>query len=477
MDKIDKRSKKESREPLLCYGSAILITLICIMFSPQDVSKLGGWTFIPLLYLLIYALTFKRVIEGLFLSTIIAYTLMYKGNFFNPLIDGLYTELGNASLHFLILLTALFNVFISLIQKAGVLDAFVVFILKRCKTEKSIKVTTWLLAWPIFVDDYLSIMTLGSVLTPVYDKKRVPREELAFIVHSLAGTIRIIFPITSWAAVLGGVFESGGLTVNGSGLSAFFVTIPFNFYAWVAIIGALLFALGIMPKIGKMKNCVPAELEENEVDTTILNTRANLFDFFIPLAVVVIATFYFDYNVVTALFVMLPLTFTYYLIRGFIKPADVEGALIDGFIETMPMIIMFTVAYMFSTALSSIGFINLVIEAGQHFLSPSLLPVFIFVLFCFTETPMSLAWAFIIVAFPVVIPLAQSIGANPYLTASAMLSAIVFGSHICFVADYTILTASSTKVDQYQHAITNLPYPIIYAIITAGLYLIAGFVF
>ncbi len=476
--------KKTSTEAIACYGSLILVTLVCMFVAPTDLANMGMWVFVPVVYLLLYALMFKRVIEGMFLSVIITYALAYKTGMFFPFIDGVYTELGSGDLHFVMMLTALFNVFMALIEKAGVLDSFVTFALNRCKTQKSVRIMTWLMAWPLFVDEYMTILTLGPALTPVYDKKQIPREELAMIVHSLTGQIRIIFPVTSWAALLAGVFESGGLTVNGSGYAAFLKTIPFNFYAWVSIIGALLFALGILPKLGKMKDCVPYQEEEEVVEESgnveegaFPRKKSNMFDFFAPIVLVVAATFYFEYDIIAALFVMLPVAFAFYLLRGLIVPADIEESLIKGFTDSMPLFVLFAGTYMLSSALDAVGFTNVVIEMGQQFLKPELLPVILFLLFSVTEFPMSLCWGILIIAFPVAIPLAFSIGANPYLTASAILSAVVFGSHGCFVADYTVMTAGVVKIKTYQHAITSLPYVLIFGGITAVLYLIAGFVF
>ena len=47
----------------------------------------------------------------------------------------------------------------------------------------------------IVFDDYLTLEILGNVMTPLYDEKKVPREEGAFIAQTAGEPIRVLFPI------------------------------------------------------------------------------------------------------------------------------------------------------------------------------------------------------------------------------------------------------------------------------------------
>ena len=94
-----------------------------------------------------------------------------------------------------------------------------------------------------------------------------------------------------------------------------------------------------------------------------------------------------------------------------------------------------------------------------------------------TELITGTNWGMYVIALPIVIPLAQKMGVNVALAVSAVISAGVFGSHICFYSDATILTSAATGCDNFAHAKTQIPYGILAAGITMLLYLIAGFVF
>ena len=81
-----------------------------------------------------------------------------------------------------------------------------------------------------------------------------------------------------------------------------------------------------------------------------------------------------------------------------------------------------------------------------------------------------------IIALPIVIPLAQNLDADVTLAVSAVLSAGVFGSHVCFYSDATVITSAATGCNNFDHATTQAPFGLMAAAISAVLFLIAGFI-
>ena len=69
-----------------------------------------------------------------------------------------------------------------------------------------------------------------------------------------------------------------------------------------------------------------------------------------------------------------------------------------------------------------------------------------------------LSWGMYAIAIPIVIPLAVAVGANPVVAVGAVCSAGVWGSHICFYSDATILSSAASGCDNYRHAVTQMPY-------------------
>ena len=456
------------------YGVALVIIVACIFFAPENLNPAFGWLIIGFLFY--YALVSHRILETLLFGMAIGVALMYGTDFMTGLSDTIFATMEGEDYIWLILLTGLLNIFVKLLSRAGSLKSFSKIVRKRAKNAKQLRIWTWLLQFPFFFDDYLHLTVGGSIMAPIYDEMGVPREEGAYINHTVAEPLRVLFPITSWAAFMIGVFESGGL----DGMQGFISSIPYNYYAWICIIGALLFAIGIIPKIGPMKKSEPENykpLEETEEEEKSDKKRGTLADFFIPIVVMMVLAGLYEWDIVAALFISLPLTFAMYMIRGIIDTKDVEECLVDGMKDFMSLYILLMGAYAIGSILETMGYIDYLVSIAQSTINPKLLPLILFVLFSISEAAMSLCWSLMIVAFPVIIPLAIGIGANVPLTCAAVISATCFGVSFCYICDYTEITSNSWGLPSARHASTCVPYSIIYGIISAVLFLISGFVF
>ena len=107
---------------------------------------------------------------------------------------------------------------------------------------------------------------------------------------------------------------------------------------------------------------------------------------------------------------------------------------------------------------------------------PQLMPLLIFIILGATEFITGTNWGLYIIALPIVIPLSQAVGANTLLSISAVLSAGVFGSHICFYSDATIISSSACGCDNFEHGLSQMPYGFLGAVIAMIMFTIAGFV-
>lgn len=75
------------------------------------------------------------------------------------------------------------------------------------------------------------------------------------------------------------------------------------------------------------------------------------------------------------------------------------------------------------------------------------------------------SWGIFAVTIPIVMPLAQSVGADIPLVIGALLSASSFGSQACFYSDSTVLAAQGSGCNLVSHAVTQLPYALIAAVL------------
>ena len=141
-----------------------------------------------------------------------------------------------------------------------------------------------------------------------------------------------------------------------------------------------------------------------------------------------------------------------------------------------PIFMGMILAFLFAEVNEQIHFTYFVITSATKVITPALLPLIVFIALAITEFITGTNWGMYIIALPIVIPLAQNLGADVTLAVSAVLSAGVFGSHICFYSDATVITSSATGCNNFDHAFTQAPYGLLAAAISAIFFLIAGFV-
>ena len=85
------------------------------------------------------------------------------------------------------------------------------------------------------------------------------------------------------------------------------------------------------------------------------------------------------------------------------------------------------------------------------------------------------SWGVFVVSLPIVIPMAITFNVSMPLMVGALLSASAFGSHSCFYSDSTVLSAQGSGCTPMQHALTQLPYALIGAVLAFISLLVLGY--
>ena len=147
----------------------------------------------------------------------------------------------------------------------------------------------------------------------------------------------------------------------------------------------------------------------------------------------------------------------------------------EGVKDMVFVLLLMLFSLTFADGIEAVGCMNYMIDLGVAYAIPETFPFVVFIIFGITEFVMGLVWSLYIVAFPIVIPIAVSIGADPILTIAAVCSAGVWGSNTCFYVDCTILSAQSVGITPFRHGITQLPYALIAVSLAALCFLVSGF--
>lgn len=477
------------RKILLGLGLVFTIIFCLISLLPDDIESYGALSLLPALFLLVYIFKTKRILEALALSSMIGFIIVHRENFFAEFSNSFINVLLTEDIAWLIIVCGLMGSLVALIEKAGGAYAFGEWVSKKSKTKKSTLLWTWLLGILIFIDDYLNSLTVGSCMAPVTDKHKVSREYLAYIVDSTAAPICVLIPISTWAIFVAKLLETYGWAPQGQGVLYFIKTIPYNFYGWFGAIMVPLVILGIVPLIGPMKKAeeraqktgvlAPPGSEKIDMKSGVSvenHDNPRIMNFFLPILFLIAATIYFDLDMLMGVIFTVGFTFVFFLAQNIISAEDFANVCVDGIKNMILPLVLICLAFLFADANEQIGFTEYIISSVSRFMTPQLMPVIIFIVMGIAEFITGTSWGMYVIALPIIIPLSQSIGANTTLCVSAILSAGVWGAHICFYSDATILSSAASGCNNYDHAITQAPFGFITAGLSAICFLIAGFI-
>lgn len=197
---------------------------------------------IPIIITLSLSLYTRNVITGLF-SGVFVGVLMLNG--LNPL-TGLSTmvtnhivpELTDSYNAGVLVLLAFIGGFVALVEQSGGGAAFAKSINEWVKTRVQAQLAAWIGGITIFFSDLGTPLIIGPVFRPLTDRLEISRQKLAFIIDSTSSPVAILIPFIGWGVYIMSLMsqEFAALDMDENEFSAFIRTIPFQFYAWLAVV-------------------------------------------------------------------------------------------------------------------------------------------------------------------------------------------------------------------------------------------------
>ena len=428
--------------------------------------------------IVIGAIATKKCELFLICGSIIGAIFLYKQDFITEWVNTLEGVMSDEA--YLILVCGLFGSIIALLTASKGHFGFAKIVSKICNSERKTLFTTFILGVIIFIDDYLNVLSIGTAMKKVYDKVKVPREALAYLLDSTGSPVCVMFPFSSWAAYFGAIFfaqESVQALGAKTWMGAYIKAIPFCVYPIVALLIVILFSAGVFPKLGGMKKAYERVATTGKVysdaskkynmDDGECEQDGNIFNFLVPMLVLVVVACVTG-NLVVAQIICLAeklMTFTEYW-DNFVK----------GFADMLPIIILLIAALTFQTIASQMQMTEFFIDITQPILSAKIFPMLAFIITGILAFMIANAWGVCTLVAPVLLPLGASVGANAILIMAAILSGCAFGNHACFYCDTTVLASQGSGIDNFDHAVSQLPYVLIGAGISIIGFLVLGFV-
>lgn len=433
----------------------------------------GLFGIIPPLLAIILALLTKEVIISLTVGILSGTLILAHGNIFTAITiftDKVAAMTGDSWNVRILLFCALLGAFVSMLSKTGATKAFGLWASKYLKTKKSVLIFTWFFGLIIFIDDYFNSLSVGTVMRPAFDEKKISRAKLAYILDSTAAPVCILAPISTWVVtVMSYIRDSEGFeSLNMSEFIFFIKMIPYSVYPLLALAFVVLISLffkdfGPMKRSeddaanGKLFNedlygACPGNLE------TISGDSAKWYDMVIAILVLILVcivmfpiTTYmgligsdgietlsqaFNSTTITNAFIQtdaskalfygavisLIIMYIYYVARRLLNVRSAGNAIMEGIKSMVPALVVLALAWTIGNVIKSspedgglglASFLSEVVKGGGFPLW--ILPAIGYLLGCVIAFSTGTSWGTFAILIPIVIPIATGLAnANGY---------------------------------------------------------------
>lgn len=433
---------------------------------------------------------------------------------------------------FICIFLCILGIIVTLISHSGGAYAYGKAIRKRIYDKKTVETASLFLSMFLFIDDYFSSLTVGSVMHPLTDHFRIPRAKLAFLVDSFAAPLAVLAPVSSWVAAIIGFLSENGVSplINSDTLiladpiSVYTRVMPFVFYsfiivpaAWLIVRGRMSFGLmnkheqiaeetgnlfaGKDPVSRKIRGVHERNIENNSI-----------IDFAVPIAFLFISVvtgilYSGQYHLFggtrtfleafqnskssIALFLggsfALIFCISFFVFRRKLHLREVPLECLNGIKLMLPAIIILLLSWTLGDLLRDD------LKTGEYLahllvgsVSLQFFPLMFFVSAAATSFALGTSWGTMAILFPLAIPMVISLLnlSTPvhvdqvfllFPVLGAIISGAVSGDHISPISDTTIMSSTSCGAYHVDHVQTQMTYALPILVATAVAYLVAGF--
>ena len=503
--------------------------------SPDSAGVYGTWiSLIPPLVAIGLALITREVILSLFAGIWVG-ALFLVG--FNPIagttqsLEVMIDALVDADHIAIIVFSLLLGGMVGVMSRSGGTQGIVDVLKKFATTRKRGQLFSWFSAFFIFFDDYANTLIRGNALRPMTDRLNISREKLAYIVDSTAAPLAVSAVITTWIGFeitqiqnsLSALAESTSDVALATQLQAgadnafiiFLHSIPYLFYPILAL-AFVLMTIVMRKEFGPMLTAerraysgggvirpgsMPAADTSLEQLQPIEGKPKKWYNAALPVLSVIIVAMYSLYTtgasalepgesglrniignadpfaaLLWASFTGCAVAIALAVFQRILTMNQALESWVGGMQSMLMAVIILILAWGLGGITGEIGTGAYLSSLLEDSLPLALLPGLVFFIAAVTAFSTGTSWGTMAILFPVVVPLAISMGAGVGFAGgehygillgsiSSVMAGAVFGDHCSPISDTTVLSSMSSACDLIDHVRTQLPYALVIAVV------------
>ena len=335
----------------------------------------------------------------------------------------------------------------------------------------------------IFIESNLSVLTAGILSRGLFDKFKMSRERLAYIVDSTSAPICILILLNGWGAFVLGLLAPYEL--EQSAVSVLVATIPLNVYA-ISTLLVVFYTVWTGKVFGPMANSETTVSISHDTEQTSVEGRAR--DMLLPLMVLVFGMLGFmvwtgngdimagsgSKSVLYATVLATVVAFTLLITQPRFSHRQIMQEGFKGIGEILPLVAILLLSIALGASVKELGTGAFIAGLVADYLPLFMVPAVVFVAGAFASFTTGTSWGTFALLVPIAMPIALNLGLPPSLVLAAVLGGGVFGDHCSPVSDTTAVSSLAAGCDILDHVKTQLPYALTCGLFTIVAYLILG---
>jgi tetracycline resistance efflux pump len=399
-------------------------------------------------------------------------------------IVNIVSEPGNARV---LLFSLLVGALLAFIRDSGGVAATVNLLISKGigKSKRQVGALTMFTGIAVFIESNLSVLTAGILARGLFDKYKMSRARLAYIIDSTSAPVCILILLNGWGALVIGLLSN--YEMADSPVSILIGTIPLNFYALITLL-IVAYTIAKDKVHGPMKESEKlCKTSSHELESAA-PTKARFM--LLPLSVMIFGMIAFmlwtgngsliegsgTKSVLYSTF--LACVVAYLLLLGHKRFTHQEAVHLGfkGIGELLPVVTIVLLSLTLGASLKSLGTGVYVASLVGDYLPLVLVAPMLFIAGGIMSFTTGTSWGTFAILVPIGVPLIQSLGLPPSLVIAAILGGGVFGDHCSPISDTTAISSIAAGCDLLEHVKTQMPYALVAGAISIVAYVIASIV-
>ncbi|MAD88343.1 MAG: Na+/H+ antiporter NhaC family protein [Pseudomonadota bacterium] len=440
---------------------------------------MSWYSILPPLIAILVVFWRKEVIMALLLAVVsseflLLYTQGQSGllTFINSVerVISVATSAGNSRI---LIFSIVIGALLAYIRESGGVAATVnkLMNLGVAKSKRQVGLLTMFTGTSVFIESNMSVLTSGIVSRGLFDKFKMSRARLAYIIDSTSAPVCILILLNGWGAYVLGLLSNYEL--EQSAVSILWSSVAFNFYAIIALL-IVLYTIVFDKVHGPMKEAEQQLEKQNlEIDAGPAASKARFM--LVPLLTLIVSMVGFMFwtgngelasgsgskSVLYATVLASMVAYLQLIAHKQFTHHELVDIGFKGMGELLPLVSIVLLSLTLGASLKDLGTGQFVASLVGDYLPIYLIVPVLFLTGAVMSFTTGTSWGTFAILIPIGVPLIQALGLPAPLVVGAILSGGIFGDHCSPISDTSAVSALASGCDLLTHVKTQLPYALV----------------